>query len=259
MLWPDGAPFSDNGDGYQPFIERFTVETDKPVGAVIVMPGGGYQKKMVTYEGRDICQRFNQAGLHSFMLDYRVAPNHHPAPMLDAAEAVRIVRRNAEKWNIRPDKIAVLGFSAGGHLAGTLCVHYQWAESILPAKDGISSRPDAGILCYAVLTTRNFGHPASFKNLLGENPSAEDLEKMSLEVNVHGKMPPVFLWHTATDALVPVENSLFFAEAMSREKVPFELHVYPEGPHGMGLALNDLSVSSWPDLCVRWLKKNAFL
>ncbi len=259
MLWPDGAPFGENGDGYQPFLERFPVDSASPAGAVIVMPGGGYQQKMVTYEGRDVCRRLNEYGLHAFMLDYRVAPNHHPAQLADAAEAVRTVRRNSKIWKIKPDKIAVLGFSAGGHLSGTICVHYKWAEELVPAKDGISARPDAGILCYAVLTTGNFGHMGSSKKLLGDPPPADLLRKMSLEKNVHGDMPPMFLWHTATDALVPVENSLLFSSALSREKVPFELHVYPQGPHGMGMAVGDPSVSTWMDLCIKWLKKNDFL
>ncbi|HCE44993.1 MAG TPA: alpha/beta hydrolase [Lentisphaeria bacterium] len=258
-LWPDGAPFAENGDGYQPYMESFLVKTGKPSGAVIVLPGGGYHKKMITYEGRDVCKRLNEYGLNAFMLEYRVSPNRHPAPLLDAAESVRIVRRNAARWNIRPDKIAVLGFSAGGHLAGSICVHSGWAEKILPAKDNVSARPDAGILCYAVLSTQAFGHPGCYKNLLGENPDKALLDKMSLELNVHSGMPPVFLWHTATDPVVPVENSLLFATAMSSKKVPFELHIYPQGPHGMGMAQGDSCVSTWVDLCIGWLKKNAFL
>ncbi len=258
MLWPEGAPFGEGGDGYQPYMEFFPSAAAKSAGAVIVLPGGGYHKKMITYEGRDICKAMNEAGLHSFMLEYRVSPNHHPAQLVDVAEAIRTVRRNAARWNIMPDRIAVMGFSAGGHLAGTICVHYGWAEKLVPAIDGVSARPDAGILCYAVLSNE-FGHPGSYRNLLGDNPGEELLRKMYLDMNVHANMPPVFLWHTATDAVVPVQNSLRFADAMSKAKVPFELHVYPEGPHGMGLALSDPLVSSWSGLCVSWLKKNAFL
>ncbi|MFA6566622.1 MAG: alpha/beta hydrolase [Victivallales bacterium] len=259
MLWPGTAPLSENGDGFQPYMESFLLKTAIPSGAIIVLPGGGYTGKMTSYEGRDVCARFNEAGFHSFMLEYRVAPNRHPAPLVDAAEAVRAVRRNAEKWKVKPDKIAILGFSAGGHLAASACVHYGLAESLAPdRKNKVSARPDAGILCYPVISSGRFGHIASFKNLLGENPSDELMKKMSLELNVHKDVPPVFLWHTANDACVPLENSLLFAEALSSHKVPFELHVYPDGPHGMGMGGADPHVATWVDLCAGWLKKMSF-
>lgn len=259
MLWPGAAPFSEDGDGFQPYMESFLLKTQTPAGAVIVLPGGGYAGKMISYEGRDVCARFNKEGFHSFMLEYRVAPNRYPAPLVDVAETVRVVRRNAAKWKIKPDKIAVLGFSAGGHLAASACVHYGLAESLVPDKENnVSARPDAGILCYPVISSEKFGHAGSFKNLLGENPSDELMKKISLELNVHQNAPPVFLWHTANDEAVPVENSLLFAEALSLHKVPFELHVYPDGPHGMGMGGNDPHVATWVDLCVEWLKKMSF-
>ncbi|MCX6983491.1 MAG: alpha/beta hydrolase [Lentisphaerae bacterium] len=279
MLWSGTAPFSEDGDGFQPYMESFLLKTPTPAGAVIVLPGGGYAGKMISYEGRDVCTRFNKEGFHSFMLEYRVAPNRYPAPLVDVAEAVRTVRRNAAKWKIKPDKIAVLGFSAGGHLAASACVHYGLAESLISDKksnsgyhpaghalDGItcylqenvSARPDAGILCYPVISSGKFGHAGSFKNLLGENPSDELIKKMSLEFNVHQNAPPVFLWHTANDGGVPVENSLLFAEALSLHKVPFELHIYPDGPHGMGMGGDDPHVATWVDLCVEWLRKMSF-
>jgi len=259
MLWPEAVPFSESGDGFQPFLESFLLKIPNPVGAIIVLPGGGYGTKMISYEGRDVCARLNEAGFHSFMLEYRVAPNKHPAPLVDAAEAVRVVRRNAAKWKIKSDKIAVLGFSAGGHLAASICVHHDLAESLVPDRENkVSTRPDAGILCYPVLSSGKFGHRGSFENLIGENPSDELAKKMSLELNVHKNVPPVFLWHTANDACVPVENSLLFAQALSSHKVPFELHVYPDGPHGMGLGGSDPHVATWVNLCVEWLKKMDF-
>lgn len=259
MLWPEGEPFSKNGDGFQPYMESFLLKTPNPAGALIVMPGGGYGAKMITYEGRDVCARFNNSGLNSFMLEYRVAPNRHPAQLADAAQSVRIVRQNARKWGVKPDKIAVLGFSAGGHLAASACVHYGLAESLLSDRhNNVSARPDAGILCYPVISSGKFGHQGSFKNLLGENLPHELMKTMSLENNVHKDMPPVFLWHTANDAVVPVENSLLFADALSSHKVTFELHVYPNGPHGMGLGASDPHVATWVELCIGWLKKMGF-
>ena len=259
MLWPGNAPFSEDGDGFQPYMERFLLKTQKNSGAIVVLPGGGYAGKMISHEGRDVCARFNRAGFHSFMLEYRVAPNRHPAPLADVAQAVRVVRSNADKWGVKPDKIAVLGFSAGGHLAASVCVHYALAESLLPGRESkVSTRPDAGILCYPVISSGKFGHMGSFKNLLGNNPTDELMKKMSLELNVHRNTPPVFLWHTANDGGVPVENSLLFAEALSSHKVPFELHIYPDGPHGMGMAGTDPHVATWVELCSEWLKKMNF-
>lgn len=258
-LWPGIIPCAESRDGFIPYMESFALETAKPLSAVIVLPGGGYVNKMTSYEGRDVCKRFNELGIHSFMLEYRVAPNRHPAPLLDAAQAIKTLRRNAAEWNIKPDKIAVLGFSAGGHLAASACVYYELAESLISdSDDKISARPDAGILCYPVLSSGNFGHIGSFKNLLGENPSAELMQKMSLELNTHKNVPPVFLWHTANDGTVPVENSLLFATSLSAAKIPFELHVYPNGPHGMGMGFADPHVATWVPLCAEWLKKMGF-
>ncbi|OPZ08677.1 MAG: Acetylxylan esterase precursor [candidate division BRC1 bacterium ADurb.BinA364] len=188
------------------------------------------------------------------MLQYRVAPNQHPAPLMDAKRAIRIVRSRAAQWNVDPEKIAILGFSAGGHLAGSLAVHWDEGDpQAADPLDRISARPDAAVLCYAVLSAGVHRHAGSFRNLLGPEPSSEMLAFMSLENHVDDRTPPTFLWHTAADAGVPVENSLVFAEALSAHKRPFELHVYPEGRHGLGLAPDDPHLATWSELCAQWL------
>lgn len=223
-------------------------------GAVVVVPGGGYAGR-ADHERTPIARFFNEAGFHAFVLDYRVSPHRHPAPLSDAARAVRIVRARAQEWRVKPDKIAVLGFSAGGHLTASLGVFFDSADAA--AGDPVarqSSRPDALVLCYPVISSAEFGHRGSFDNLLGPDAGEAEREKMSLEKHVRPDTPPTFLWSTSDDAVVPVENSLAFASALREKGIPFELHVYPRGPHGMGLSPNDPHVATWASLCAEWLR-----
>jgi len=232
--------------------------------AVLVLPGGGYAFTSPR-EAEPIALQFNEAGYHAFVLNYSVAPARHPQPLLDVSRAMCIIRENAEEWGIYPDKIAVCGFSAGGHLAACLGVH--WDKQFLENVEGIEigkNRPDALILCYPVITSGEYAHRGSFINLLGENPNSELLYEMSLEHHVSEKTPPAFIWHTFADAGVPVENSLLFAQALREKNIPFELHIYPEGVHGLSLAAEETSngrpelvsphVASWIRLCKEWLK-----
>lgn len=233
--------------------------------AVLVLPGGGYSYTSAR-EAEPIALRFIDAGYHTFVLDYSVAPAKHPQPLLDASRAMCIIRNHAEEWGICPDKIAVCGFSAGGHLAASLGVH--WDKEYLEHTDGIEigkNRPDALILCYPVITSGEFAHRGSFISLLGENPGSDLLYEMSLEHHVSEKTPPAFLWHTFSDGAVPVENSLLFAQALREKNIPFELHIYPEGPHGLSLATEETAVkrashisphiAGWTKLCTDWLKQ----
>ena len=258
-LWESNIPgFDLSIDQKAPNITPYLVKTAKPCGAVIVCPGGGYWGK-AEHESAPIAHWLNNAGISAFVLDYRVAPYKHPYPMLDAQRAIRMVRYHASKWNILPDKIGMLGFSAGGHLTSTAGTHFDFGSP--QASDPVeqtSCRPDAMVLCYPVISFHKYRHIGSMVALLGER-SPKDLRMLlSNETQVTPQTPPTFIWHTANDDGVPVGNSLLFAGALSKHHVPFELHVFPAGAHGLGLAIHDPVVSQWTGLCATWLKGMGF-
>jgi acetyl esterase/lipase len=252
-LWPGATPGA-AVDDFKPTLTKFLLPGDEARGAVIVAPGGGYGGQ-AAHEGEPVARFFNEQGYHAFVLLYRVTPHRNPEPLMDAARAVRLVRANAADWKVKPDKIAVLGFSAGGHLMGSLAVFFDGGDA---ASDDpvarISSRPDAAVLCYPVISSGKFAHVGSFENLLGKESTPEQRETMSLEKHVRPDTPPTFLWSTSDDSGVPVENSLLFAMALREKGIPFEMHVFPHGPHGLGLAPKDPVVSQWAPLCAQWLK-----
>jgi acetyl esterase/lipase len=254
-FWPGEPPCSSPDDDFRPWLELYLVDTDAPRGAVLVCPGGGYLNR-APHEAEPIARRFNACGYHAFVVHYRVAPHRHPAPLLDASRALRLIRAHAAEWRVDPARIAVCGFSAGGHLTASLGVHYGMdVLNVGDDLDAISARPDALILAYPVITSGEFGHRGCFDTLLGLDAAPELLRLMSLELQVTPDTPPAFLWHTAEDGSVPVENSLLFATALHKHGVPFELHVYPHGRHGMGLAPEDPHVATWAELCCEWLRE----
>jgi len=260
FLWPNGAPEA-KGDTIEdkPRLTPYLLDGDGPFGCVIVCPGGGYGGR-AGHEAGPIAEWLNTAGVSAFVLDYRVAPYKHPVPLMDAQRAIRTVRAKAKEWRIDPKKIGILGFSAGGHLAGSAATLFD--EGKPDAADPIdreSSRPDCAVLCYPVLTFGEKRHHGSMVNLIGENPDEALRKKLSLENSVTPKTPPTFLWHTADDNAVPVENSLLFAEALAKNKVPFALHVFPHGPHGVGLAKDNPVLGAWTTLCATWLKEIGFV
>ena len=237
---------------------------DYRMPAVVVFPGGGYEH-LAPKEGEPIAMEFAAAGYQTFVLYYSLAPERYPAPLLDGARALSWIRTNAEQWHVDPDKIAVCGFSAGGHAAALLsCL---WKEPVI-AEAGISNesaRPNAAILGYPVITSRpGICHEDSFRALLGEACEAKRAE-MSLETRVSQDNPPTFLWHTAADQLVPVESSILMSEALADNQVPFELHIFPQGRHGLALANRRTSggsadreypeVAQWIGLCKDWLRR----
>lgn len=243
-----------------PVLEPFLAEVvnGAPRGAVIVCPGGGYQHRAY-HEGVPVAQWLNSIGIHAFVLHYRVAPNRHPLPLQDAQRAVRYVRLHSAEWGIRPDRIAIMGFSAGGHLAATAGTH--WDHGHTDSSDPVertSCRPDAMVLCYPVISFGEYGHQGSRERLLGEQADPAAAAGLSIENCVTADTPPAFLWHTANDGAVPVENSLHLAGALRKAEVPFELHVYPNGRHGLGLADEQPHVKSWVGLCAAWLKDQGY-
>ncbi|MDR0559641.1 MAG: alpha/beta hydrolase [Prevotellaceae bacterium] len=229
---------------------------EKPTGvAVIICPGGGYGMLATGHEGWDIAKRFNEYGISAFVLRYRlpnekVSTKPHLSPIQDLYKAVDVVRSRADEWKIDTDKIGVIGFSAGGHLASTGGTHFD--RNYIASKSG-NLRPDFMILVYPVITSdKSLTHSGSMKNLLGENPSEELLKEFSNEKQITGKTPPSFLVHSADDKVVSGQNSIMFAEAIAYHSVPFEMHIFPRGGHGYGLN-NGTIKADWFALCVEWI------
>lgn len=246
----------------KPSMTSYILDTNRNRGAILILPGGGYEY-VSDREAEPIAIKFSSAGYQAFVLNYSVAPSKHPQPLLDVSRAMCLIRENAIKWRIDPEKIAVIGFSAGGHLAGSLGVH--WNKEYLHSYKGLIkgwNKPNALILSYPVLTSGEFAHRGSFENLLGENPLNEILEEMSLENQVSKDTPPTFIWHTLADTVVPVENTLLFANALRKQNIPFELHIYPHGPHGLSLGTKQTEyenmgcyplAATWLELCLGWI------
>jgi acetyl esterase/lipase len=261
-LWPKGPPGARARDpGDKSTLTFYAAGADRATGAaVVVCPGGGYGALALGHEGKDIADWLNRHGVHAFVLKYRIATRDrpgpiHPAPMQDAQRAVRTVRARAGEWKVKPDRIGIWGFSAGGHLASTVITHFDDGKA--DAGDVIeraSCRPDFAVLCYPVITLKPpFAHGGSRKNLLGDNPPADLLDSLCNETQVSARTPPTFLFHTTEDAPVPPENSVLFYLALRKHKVPAELHLYEKGRHGVGLAQGDPVLSSWPDRLADWL------
>jgi len=245
-------------DGGASSLAVFLPDASVATGAaVLVCPGGGYGFIANNHEGVLIAQWFNERGVAAFVLRYRHAPYYrHPAPLEDAQRAMRIIRARATEWQVDPGRIGVMGFSAGGHLATTLGTHYDAGNP--EATDTIERlfcRPDFLILCYPVITTYPpYAHIGSRDNLLGENPSPALVELLANERQVTADTPPAFLFHTDNDAGVPPENSVLFYLALKKAGVPAELHIYADGPHGMGLGLHDPVIGTWPERLADWLR-----
>ena len=258
LLWEHAPEFEPAYGQAAPALDLFLLNDGQPHGLVIVMPGGAY-KHLAPHEGAPIAAWLNSAGFSAAVLTYRVAPYRLPIPWLDASRAVRTVRSRAAEWNIRPDKIGVLGFSAGGHLAATIATRWDGGDpTSADPIERVGSRPDAAVLCYAVLT---FVHPCSHalaQDLLGAGVTPEQCAALSPVTEVASTTPPTFLWSTADDPRVPVGNSLVYSEALRQSEVPFALHVFPHGRHGLGLAAGDPVVGQWTTLCAVWLRQLGF-
>ncbi len=257
-LWPEKFSEGKSKDGeFVPALDIYTLNCSEAKGAVVVCPGGGYSNR-AAHEGEDIALRFNKLGFHAFVVQYRVSPNRFPAPQQDIFRAIKIIRSKAEEWNIKANKIAVCGFSAGGHLAASSGTLFNEVEfTVGDETDKILQKPNALILCYPVISSGELGHAGSFDNLLGKDADSGLREKYSLEKRITAETPPTFLWHTEEDSAVPVENSLLWCLNLRKYKIPFELHVFPEGRHGLGLGVDpDIpEIKVWPELCATWLKK----
>ncbi|HUS39102.1 MAG: alpha/beta hydrolase [Pirellulales bacterium] len=265
LLWPAGAPGA-KGDRPEdkPSLIIYLPEKERANGAaMVVCPGGGYGGLAIGHEGHEIAKWLNSLGIAAFICDYRHNGKgyRHPAPLLDAQRAMRIVRSRAESWSLEPARIGIIGFSAGGHLASTVATHFDAGDAkATDPVDRVSSRPDFCVLCYPVIAFgRPYTHRGSQQNLLGPDASSDSIEKLSSERQVTAQTPPTFLFHTAEDNGVPAENSIHYYLALRKAKVPAELHVFEKGRHGLGLAVNVPGTSDWPELCKKWLTANGWL
>jgi acetyl esterase/lipase len=262
-LWPNGAPGAKGAQPEDiPTISLYRPPAGKANGAAIVVcPGGGYGH-LADHEGHTIAVWLNNFGITAAVLKYRLGPRYnHPSPMQDATRAMRTVRARSKEWNLDANRIGIWGFSAGGHLAATIATHFDGGDSnATDPIERISSRPDIAVLAYPVISMNEaITHAGSRKNLLGDNPSPELVELLSNEKQVTSQTPPTFLFHTADDTVVRVENSLLFVEGLRKAKIPYELHVFEKGPHGVGLAQNNPALNVWPKLLENWLRVRGFI
>ncbi len=255
-LWPKGAPLAKGtAPADKPSIAIYLAPQDKANGAaVVICPGGGYAGLMMSYEGRDVAKWLNTQGIAGIVLQYRVRPYQHPAPMLDAQRALRTVRSRAAELKLDPKKIGVMGFSAGGHVASTLGTHFDDGDP--KSEDPIERagcRPDFMVLVYPVISMGEQTHGGSRANLLGKSPSAADIELLSNEKQVTDKTPPAFLVHSKTDRAVGVINSAMFHDALKTHKIETEFLEMPAGDHGLGCGNGPLW-AEWQAKCAEWLK-----
>jgi acetyl esterase/lipase len=241
----------------RPWLEAFCPQelSDRPV--FMVLPGGGYLRH-ADHEGAPVARWLNTLAINAVVLHYRVASDHpggplNPRPLLDARPVLAWLRSGASGLGVDPKRIGVLGFSAGGHLAATLSTGIDAGAG--PATD----RPDLAVLAYPVISMIAAFHAGSAESLLGPDAPAAARRAVSAELAVDGATPPTFLWHTADDGAVPVENSLSYARALARAGIPCELHVFPHGRHGLGLAGKQPGASAWPQLCAGWLDGHGWL
>ncbi len=248
----------------KPDLYFYPALAEKATGtAVIICPGGGYAGLAIRHEGLQVAQWFNSFGVTAFVLTYRqpddaIMENKTIGPMQDGQKAIRIVRRHAKEWGIDPNKIGIMGFSAGGHLASTLSTHFN--EKVYEPEDSTSARPDFSLLIYPVITMDSpITHMGSRQNLLGNAPTQELVKHFSNELQVTGKTPPAFMVHSLDDGTVPVQNSIRYALATRENKIPCELHIYQQGGHGYGLSTRGGTPSKWPEACREWLETNGFL
>lgn len=263
VLWEGGAPGAlGKADTDIPTLTAYRAPRASNGTAVVIAPGGGYQGLAMEHEGRQFAYWFNAMGVTAFVLTYRLGPRyHHPIELGDAQRAIRTVRARAAEFNVMPDRIGMMGFSAGGHLTSTAGTHFDSgkADAADPI-DRAGSRPDFLILGYPVISfDAAVTHAGSLRNLLGEKPDPKLVEDLSNDLRVTAQTPPTFIFHTTNDAAVPVENSVRFYLALRKAKVPAEMHIFESGPHGVGMALNDPALGQWPQLLMTWMRSRGLL
>ena len=274
-LWPEGVPGL-RADAapertlptgritgvHTPTLLVYPAPADRACGtAAIICPGGAYLRLAVGPEGADVARWLNSLGVTAFVLKYRLSEYGQPAPLRDVARAVRLVRDGAARFGVRPDRIGVVGFSAGGHVAACAATLYDAPEARMDtALDRLSARPDFAVLVYPVISMQEgLAHAESRQALLGAHPSPELVRHWSADLQVAPGNPPVFLVHSLGDKSVPAEHSLRFAQALRAAGVPVELHLFEKGSHAFGLGTGAGPVDQWPHLCENWLRAHGWL
>ncbi len=281
-LWPEGVPDCAIESAYKeemdeniglktlsvqdPTLEIYLPAAYRANGAaVLICPGGGYYLQAYDWEGTEFAKWFNQQGIAAFVLKYRLPywtkpPCSEHVALDDASQAMRMIRANAEAYNIDPERVGVMGFSAGGHLASTLSTHFDAGNTEAPNPIAQqSSRPDFSILVYAVISgDTTVSHSGSFKNLLGENPDPTKTVYYSNEKQVTAETPPAILIHAADDKGVPFENSIVYFKALQKHGITSALHIYSEGGHGFALAEDRAHLSGWIELVGGWMEEQGF-
>lgn len=237
-IWADGEYNYAAAYGFKPNIHTYLHDDDEVRPAMLVIPGGGYC--MVCHvEGEVVAEQFYLRGMNVFVLTYTtditMSVPLMDQPLADASRAIRYIRANAERFKIKADKLSIAGFSAGGHLCATVATHYADAKDPDPKYDAVSNRPDSVVLGYPVITSGEFTHIYSIQSLIGYTPSQELLDYYSLEKQVTPDTPPCFIWQTVEDDAVPIENSMYFAEACRKAKVPYAYYAFPHGRHGLSV------------------------
>jgi acetyl esterase/lipase len=263
-LWKNGAPGA-QGKGAEdtPTLTLYMpAHPSKSDTGVIVAPGGSYTVLAMNHEGRQVANWLNSLGMTAFVLKYRLGPKyHHPIELGDAQRAIRLVRSRAREFGIRSDRVGIMGFSAGGHLAATVGTHYDHGDQAAADPiDRVSSRPDFLVLAYPVISfVAPYSHSRSAHNLLGDDPDMKVREELSNELHVTPDTPPTFLFSTSTDKVVPSENSVAFYLALHTAGVPAEIHIFQKGPHGVGLDPADPVLGIWPTLLANWMRERGLL
>ena len=253
-LWENEIPYYSSEFDTPNNMTAYLVDTYHKVPTIVVLPGGGYHGR-AEHEGKVIAEFFNSQGFNAFVVDYRVLPNKFPCAIADAQRAVKIIKKNSEQYHVDTEKIFVIGFSAGGHLASCIATMDDYAK-IGDELDDINPNVAGAILSYPVISgykKDGLIHWCVDGIVEGTDTTAESISTHKL---VTKDTPPCFLWHTAEDATVPVQHSFLFATALRENNVPFEMHIYPFGPHGLGLAKSTNDVSNWPYLAAQWIKNN---
>ena len=264
LLWPGAVPGAvGTEDADKPTLTVYLPSKGQATGTgIVICPGGGYRNLAMDHEGFEVARWLTSRGIAGFVLKYRLGPRYrHPAMLQDVLRAIRVVRSRADEFNIKPDRVGIMGFSAGGHLASSAATLFDAPEAkVADGLDAVSSRPDFAVLGYPViLMGQGSAHRGSQDNLLGENAAADLVAHMSTEQQVTAKTPPTFIFQTNEDTAVPAENAVKFYLALRKAGVPAELHIYQKGPHGVGLDPLDREVSTWTDRLLGWLRVNGFI